>query len=664
MSWSNTTELIVGRLDVTSRWDRTVLCVLGPPGAGKSEALRTAYDRARTLGYTACYLDLRSVPSTDVDDLFDWALHELKSCGWPIVTGLKTRARLDFVRRLSECSVSFPGHGLLVMDHIESMPEQSAKVLVASLREYSELGCEDESRRTLCVVGGCTSMIDLRKRANSPNLQFDTAMLPPWDDPNLARSVQQYIESRLHRLADSPVLRQLGELTGGDPGFLAMLGAHFSNGNPVTKRDAQRAAKLIVQNATENPDLRRIIASYLLEPELRRCADLLLNGREAYLRDGGSVLHDLDRFQLLGVLVAQSERPYRYRLRNRIVEEVIRSVRDAEAGRENDVRLDGLESVCRELRLCAEGPTPIEWRKGLAASWKLLHNADVDIELTVEPPGNPPTDDFEPWCTHPPDAACWISDEGGGYTISAEAQVRGPTCVKVGFRAGNSFRATVHDRHATECWLAFFARNAERAALLHFAAIGAEKLKADHLEHEQSKLRRRKVFVVYGRDTDRRDALYEFLNTLGLEPIDWQSAKKLTGTTAPSVFDVVDTGMRNAQACIVLLTGDDEGRLKPEFWEASDGAQEREYTSQPRANVIFEAGMALGKYQDRTILTRFGKLRPFSDLGGFVLIDFKEDLPFRTELRNALAVAGCPVDAPGNKWKKAGQFAQRQKASV
>jgi predicted nucleotide-binding protein len=165
------------------------------------------------------------------------------------------------------------------------------------------------------------------------------------------------------------------------------------------------------------------------------------------------------------------------------------------------------------------------------------------------------------------------------------------------------------------------------------------------------------VFVVFGRNHNQRDAMYEYLRSLGLEPIDWIRAKELTKVPMPTIFQVVDAGMRNAQACIVLITGDDVGYLRPELQTPEDKDYEREPTPQARANVIFEAGMALGRYQHRTIFTQFGNVRPFSDVGGFALIEYKQDGNFREELRSALKTAGCPV-GESDDWRGAGRFSE------
>ena len=165
-----------------------------------------------------------------------------------------------------------------------------------------------------------------------------------------------------------------------------------------------------------------------------------------------------------------------------------------------------------------------------------------------------------------------------------------------------------------------------------------------------------RVFVVHGRDEKVRRALSDFLRTIGLKPIEWSVAVTLTGKTSPYVGEILDAAMLHAQAIVVLFTGDDLVRLKDEFLWVNDPAYERKTTPQSRPNVIFEAGMALGKYPERTILVQVGILRPFSDIAGRHFIRLKNTSKSRQELAQRLKLAGCNVDLSGTDWHDAGSF--------
>ena len=165
-----------------------------------------------------------------------------------------------------------------------------------------------------------------------------------------------------------------------------------------------------------------------------------------------------------------------------------------------------------------------------------------------------------------------------------------------------------------------------------------------------------RVFVIHGRNEEMRRALFDFLRAIDLKPIEWSEAVTLTGKPSPFVSEILDAAMHYAQAIIVFFTGDDEVRLKEEFLWVNDPVYEREATPQSRPNVIFEAGLALGKYPDRTILVQVGTLRPFSDIAGRHFICIKNSSKSRQELAQRLKLAGCEVDLSGTDWLEAGSF--------
>lgn len=173
---------------------------------------------------------------------------------------------------------------------------------------------------------------------------------------------------------------------------------------------------------------------------------------------------------------------------------------------------------------------------------------------------------------------------------------------------------------------------------------------------ETQKPIRSRVFVIHGRNEGMRRALFDFLRAIGLKPIEWSEAVALTGKPTPYVGEILDAAMQFAQAIVVLFTGDDLVRLKDEFLWVNDPAYERNTTPQSRPNVIFEAGLALGKYPDRTILVQIGNLRPFSDIAGRHFIRLKNSSKSRQELAGRLKLAGCEVDLSGTDWHDAGLF--------
>ncbi len=164
------------------------------------------------------------------------------------------------------------------------------------------------------------------------------------------------------------------------------------------------------------------------------------------------------------------------------------------------------------------------------------------------------------------------------------------------------------------------------------------------------------VFVVHGRNEKLRQGLFAFLRSLGLHPLEWGQALSLTKKGSPYVGEILDTAFSKAVAIVVLLSPDDEARLKKEFQNNHDELYEKQLTGQARPNVLFEAGMAFGKNPDSTVLVQVGSLRPFSDVGGRHAVRLSNDAQTRREFVTKLANAGCNVDTSGSDWLTEGDF--------
>ncbi len=166
----------------------------------------------------------------------------------------------------------------------------------------------------------------------------------------------------------------------------------------------------------------------------------------------------------------------------------------------------------------------------------------------------------------------------------------------------------------------------------------------------------KKVFVVHGRNSAARTQMFIFLRALGLEPIEWSQAINLANKGTPFIGEVLDSAFAVAQAVVVLLTGDDEARLKSEYQTKNEPEHEKNLTPQARPNVLFEAGMAFGIHPDRTILVEIGVLRPFSDVAGRHSVKLSDRAQGRLELKNRLKNAGCELDDSGTDWITVGTF--------
>jgi len=164
------------------------------------------------------------------------------------------------------------------------------------------------------------------------------------------------------------------------------------------------------------------------------------------------------------------------------------------------------------------------------------------------------------------------------------------------------------------------------------------------------------VFVVHGRNEKLRRALFDFLRALGLKPLEWAKVVLMAKKNNPYVGDILDDAMAKVQAVVVLFSPDDEARLKPEFITRSDGSSEKNLRGQPRPNVLFESGLALGRHPDKTILVEVGKLRKFSDIAGRHIVRLTNDYDKRNDLANRLEHLGCKIDKQGTDWTVAGDF--------
>lgn len=155
--------------------------------------------------------------------------------------------------------------------------------------------------------------------------------------------------------------------------------------------------------------------------------------------------------------------------------------------------------------------------------------------------------------------------------------------------------------------------------------------------------------------------MFEFLRTLDLKPQEWSSMVKATNKASPYIGEVLTKGFSITQATIVLLTPDDEARLKKEYRKENDPVYESELVGQPRPNVFIEAGMALGMNEKNTLIVEIGNLRPISDIFGrhTIRLDTKQSEKSRHEFVERLEGIGCKINRSGTDWLSAGDFSLR-----
>jgi predicted nucleotide-binding protein len=152
-----------------------------------------------------------------------------------------------------------------------------------------------------------------------------------------------------------------------------------------------------------------------------------------------------------------------------------------------------------------------------------------------------------------------------------------------------------------------------------------------------------------------RVAVFAFVRSLGLTPTEWSQAVAATGKGSPYIGEVIDSALGTVQAVVVLYTPDEVVSLRPEYAEGDDDPDIHP-AFQARPNVMFEAGLALGRAPDRVVLVELGRLRPFSDVVGRNTVRLRNSIASRQELAIRLRTAGCAVDLSGTDWHTTGDF--------
>jgi predicted nucleotide-binding protein len=168
----------------------------------------------------------------------------------------------------------------------------------------------------------------------------------------------------------------------------------------------------------------------------------------------------------------------------------------------------------------------------------------------------------------------------------------------------------------------------------------------------------RQVFVIHGRDNEARDAVFDFLRTLGLRPMEWEHLVHETGAAAPSLADVVSRATTCAQAVVAVLTPDDVVALHPDLFEPDDTGAERAVSCQARPNVFLELGIALATHPTSTILLEIGATRRPADLAGLNYVRVNGSSAWCNKVAERLHTAGCPIDRGGTDWQRSDRFSR------
>jgi predicted nucleotide-binding protein len=170
------------------------------------------------------------------------------------------------------------------------------------------------------------------------------------------------------------------------------------------------------------------------------------------------------------------------------------------------------------------------------------------------------------------------------------------------------------------------------------------------------------VFVVHGRDNELTKSMFDFLRSIGLRPLEWEKAILLAKDNNPHIQQILDEAMAQVQAVVVIFSPDDDAMLTPSLRGRREPRSETILQGQPRSNVLFEAGLAMGRHADKTMIVQVGTLRGFSDIFGRHVTRLTNAQDKRNDVINRLEKIGCKVDRRGVHWMTTGDFTPKRKA--
>lgn len=196
--------------------------------------------------------------------------------------------------------------------------------------------------------------------------------------------------------------------------------------------------------------------------------------------------------------------------------------------------------------------------------------------------------------------------------------------------------------------------------LVDHAATGSTKVTSElfrqwflrNTDTQPAATERQKVLVVHGRNRKIRNGIFQLLEEVGLEPLEWHEMVGKTGRGAPGMLEILSAGFKAANFILVLFTPDDEASLRPEHVSEGDADYEKTPMPQPRPNVLFEAGMAMALNPEHTVLVRFGAIRGLSDLSGLHFFELDDSVATRRRLLEHLKILGCELDLDSTGWRK------------
>lgn len=145
----------------------------------------------------------------------------------------------------------------------------------------------------------------------------------------------------------------------------------------------------------------------------------------------------------------------------------------------------------------------------------------------------------------------------------------------------------------------------------------------------------KKIFIVYGHDTNTLDQLELILRRADLSPYILKNESEETKTIIEALEGNIQT---NCGCGIVLLTPDDYGYSKDKT--------DIDKQARARQNVILEMGMILAAFgRQRTLILKKGNLEIPSDINGVLYIDFNDRVDeVKDKIANKLEKLGFNIN--------------------
>jgi predicted nucleotide-binding protein len=141
----------------------------------------------------------------------------------------------------------------------------------------------------------------------------------------------------------------------------------------------------------------------------------------------------------------------------------------------------------------------------------------------------------------------------------------------------------------------------------------------------------RRVFVVHGRDGEMRESVARFISHIGFEPIILHDE----ANSGRTVIEKFEAHSEPAGFAIVLLSGDDEGRLK------GTG----DFKLRARQNVILELGYFVAKlHRSHVCALKRGDLELPSDIVGVVFESYDDAGAWKQVIGREMEAAGYDID--------------------